>query len=444
MKNFVIACCFFVSLNSFGQTPANDPTWQLVFDENFDDLNFWDIFSFYDGGNITSVQLTKNVSVTNGILNLYARTEYTTCPPNMLNTPANNSNYPSLWYGCNATSYNYSGGEVHTKNNNFHYGYYEIKAKMDYASGFWPSFFLLAGDNTPLYAEIDIFEMVGGAKAVVGFNNGTNIPSNNPWNGIETPYLMNYTHMTTNIHGFASEEFPAVNFVSDYRQWHTYGLEWWPNRMVWYVDGIVVRITKNPSGYDNNIPMQVILGTSIRKSIAESVTITPNPDPALYEVDYFRYYQLKGTCSPAISHVCYPYNTHTNDPKLSYDIGNYCYNNTPNDKPYIFRANNYVDIKGEFVVPVGSEVTLDAEAYCAKTNILTGDCGVIIKTCNYNFLGYDNLPKQIIELGGINNCNTTVLPIDNVKLNAKEYIRLSPGFSVPLNSDLEVKILSCQ
>ncbi len=435
--------------SAFGQPPDGDSNWQLVFNDEFTDLSNWNISHWYDAGSNGSVALLKNVNIVNNCLELTAMHEFTPCASNYLNNPINNPSYPQTWFGCNQVSYDFNHGAVFSKCNNFTYGYYEIKAKMDLALGHWPAFVIYGGSGaSSLYSETDIFEMKSGTHPFLGFNDGNNYHKNNPDNGIYGN-KMNQFDMTTNIHGYGTptEEAPRLNFVNDYTQWHKYGFEYWPNKMIWYVDNIVVRsITGTLSGFTNTMSMMVNLCNSFDKDafFSSNTLSIPNLEQANFTIDYFKYFQLKGSCTPlSFNNVCYNFLNHTDTPKNNYNIGNTCNNYVPSDKRYVFKALNEVLIKDEFYVPLGSEVLIDAVNYCLKPITAGNGCGLSMNPCDYDFLGFDNMPKQYIELGGSNNCNVIVHNSDSVKLNAKEYIRLREGFSVPINSEIEIKILNC-
>ncbi len=452
MKNLFFSLFILVFIPAKAQLPDGDPNWQLVFSDDFNTFNTnnWAKQSFSDNYSQTGevVKLEKNVNIINGKLVINTQVEYTTCPSYIQNSLANNPGYPAPFYGCNQSFYNYTSGGINTVNSLFHFGYYEARIRMDYGSGHWPAFWL-ANYGSPVYSEIDIFEMVGGSNATLGFTNGY-VKTTNPDNGIYTSFVMDWNHMTTNVHGYGNpnisvidggNEFPALNGVSDYRQWHTYGFEWSPTRMKWYVDNVMVRSIPTPIGFNADIQMNVILSSGVDKGATSIYYFSGTKN---MEIDYFKYYKLNANCTPPINQVCYNFNAHTDIAKESYSLGNFCYNTVPNDKLYIFKGKDYVELKGEFNVPLGSTALFDADDYCKKLPVpLIKDCYNNFNTCNYNFSIYDNSIKNTIELGGTN-CVVPINVSDNVKLNAKEYIKLSEGFSVPLNSEVEIKILSCQ
>lgn len=109
--------------------------------------------------------------------------------------------------------YRYSGAEYRTKDY-YHYGYYETSMKAIKNDGVVSSFFTYTGpyDGDP-WDEIDV-EILGKDTTKVQFNYYTNGVGNHE-------YMYNL--------GFdASEGF------------HTYGFDWQPDKITWYVDGKAV------------------------------------------------------------------------------------------------------------------------------------------------------------------------------------------------------------
>lgn len=109
--------------------------------------------------------------------------------------------------------YNYSGAEYRT-NDFYHYGYYETSMQAIKNDGVVSSFFTYTGpsDNNP-WDEIDI-EVLGKDTTKVQFNYYTNGQGNHE-------YMYDL--------GFDASE-----------GYHTYGFDWQPDKITWYVDGKAV------------------------------------------------------------------------------------------------------------------------------------------------------------------------------------------------------------
>ena len=364
-----------IVINLFGQTPNIDPSWQLVFKDDFNslDTNIWNIANYKSNG-YPSVLLASNATIQNSNLVLTAKREVNfQCPPAYTSTICGCD-----WF-CNQESYNFSGAEVSSKNSAFFYGYYEIKAKMDFVTGFWPAIWLFNTNNIH-YSEIDINETIG---------SGDRLSTTNP---LDT--IMNQNWFTSNLHGGKASMPTSISTIddykeiqiNDYRQYHTYGFEWQANKMLFYVDNMLVRSFNLPNPefnhpYDKfDLPMQIIFDAKIYGEIIAkygSLNITQDYPAKLY-IDYFKYYQLKGDCSKSEVNLCYNFGTHIDEVKQVYQLGNFCYNTVPPGKNYIFRASDFIELNSEFYVPLGSEFFADVDDYCKKIPNS-------INTCNYFF-----------------------------------------------------------
>lgn len=93
------------------------------------------------------------------------------------------------------------------------YGYFEIRVKLPRGQGFFPAFWLMPASKA-WPPEIDVFEYLG-----------------------HDPYTIYMTHHWLDQDGrrdSKTEEFEGPDFSDDF---HTFGVEWRPDRLVWYVDG---------------------------------------------------------------------------------------------------------------------------------------------------------------------------------------------------------------
>src|SRR5512143_310627 len=102
------------------------------------------------------------------------------------------------------------------------YGYFEMRADLSDAPGAWNAFWLLpaGGDSSGWnYAEVDIVEAVGRENGAV-------------WQA---------THGVSDSGSYA----PGVNVAG--AGMHTFGFDWGPDTMTWYVDGVATRTEATPS-----------------------------------------------------------------------------------------------------------------------------------------------------------------------------------------------------
>ncbi len=190
---YLLLSCITYSL--YAQTPANDPHWQLIFQDDFNSINTnWEVHNNQDRWAITSNDLlrkqvvftnqTSNVRVENGNLVMQVNHENYTCPSSALNL-----------FGCSnqqqtGLGYNYTSGWV-TSNILFQYGYLEAKIKVDSKINLHPAFWTYSGSGLP-YNEIDIFEMLPGSHEG---NCSTDSDSSN-----NNSCFHDKNFMTTNIH----------------------------------------------------------------------------------------------------------------------------------------------------------------------------------------------------------------------------------------------------
>ncbi len=132
--------------------------------------------------------------------------------------------------GCNDRDY--ASGEYRT-NHFYHYGYFETRLKAASADGTVTSFFIYTGptDGNP-HDEIDI-EILG----------------KNTWQ-----IQINYYALGTGGH----EQFIDLGFDAA-AEFHTYGFEWAPDAIHWYVDGVLVHTEDGSNGSLPAIPGRIMV-----------------------------------------------------------------------------------------------------------------------------------------------------------------------------------------
>src|SRR6266446_206717 len=250
---------------------ASDPTvWSLVWSDEFDGPNGSAVdsgkWSFDIGGNgwgnnelETYTTRTANAYRDGGMLVIKALRE--------------------TLKGSDGITRDYTSARLLTKNKFTQaYGRFEARIKIPYGQGIWPAFWML-GDNIgtvgwPTCGEIDIMENIGKEPSIVhGTFHG---PGYSGAQGISAAYAL-----------------PNGQKFSD--DFHTFAVEWEPNVVRFYVDGLLYK-TRTPADlpagkswvFDH--PFFIIL------NVAVGGGFPGNPDattvfPQRMVVDYVRVYQ---------------------------------------------------------------------------------------------------------------------------------------------------------
>jgi len=325
----------------FAQTPTihNDPHWQLVWEDHFNsfDNTRWDKSHYCDHGGEPQLYLDRNVWVSNGNLVIQVKREEAQCP-----NPAPPVAAAYACGGCGSNkNYDYTSGWVELKGDyRIKYGYIEARIKVPRKNGLHSSFWTFINETAPPHnaAEIDIFEISGGD------------PSNTITTNIHTCYKcpvpegifcnpnceFNYYHATHSLSNF------------DYTGWHTYGLEWDRNKIIWYIDGKPFRTTSNHGVIDN---VNIIFNISVDK--------VKNPPTSLIEymyVDYVKVYSLKCDGNKEAVNEIPNFNTYNYAVKKSITMSNAT--TIPSGNIHL-RATDFIELKPGFEVPLGKELFLD-------------------------------------------------------------------------------------
>lgn len=237
-----------------GGSSSNNVAWTLVWEDDFvsDTLNAEDWNPAVQGlswNNEDQAYIAENVTVEGGLLVLTAKKEHW----EGLSRRVDN---PEQW-----VSQEYTSGEVNTRRS-WTYGRFEIKAKFPKTQGILSAFWAtpLDGDWPP---EIDIVEMLGHEP--------------------QTLYFTNH-YGTAQNHQMTNGNYRGADYSEDF---HVYAMEWEPNVIRWYVDG-VKRFEST-----NGVPSEPFI---LRLSLPVGPDWEGNPTtnsvfPQRLEVDWVRVYQ---------------------------------------------------------------------------------------------------------------------------------------------------------
>ena len=178
----------------------------------------------------------------------------------------------------------YTSGRVNTQNkHDFKYGIFEARAKVPAGQGFLPAFWMMPTNENlygqwPRCGEIDIMEVLGNDTTR---SYGTLHYGN--------PHSQSQAGCTLTEGSFSDE-------------YHTFAVEWEPDRISWYVDGVMIHTENDwysategqgeityPAPFDQ--PFYIILNLAVGGNWPGSPDETTDIANAAFYVDYVRVYQ---------------------------------------------------------------------------------------------------------------------------------------------------------
>ena len=160
----------------------------------------------------------------------------------------------------------------------FTYGYVEARLKLPTTPGMFTAFWMVPAHPNYQYGyEIDILEHLGGKPNV--------IYQSYHYDDRKSSFKVNDVSQDTN------GACPIVDYSADF---HTYGVDWQPSHITFYIDGIECgRFAPAAPGEIENEPMQIILDLMVDTSwqrdanlVLPAQTISDHLD-----VDYLRVWQ---------------------------------------------------------------------------------------------------------------------------------------------------------
>ncbi|MDB5172267.1 MAG: Endo,3,4-beta-glycanase exsH [Phycisphaerales bacterium] len=160
-----------------------------------------------------------------------------------------------------------TGGErdaPHSPKFSFLHGYVEVRAKIPAGSGLWPAVWLMPASYHDSAGEIDVLEVLG-----------------------ETPTKAYYT---THRKGREQHDVTGVDLSLDF---HTYGVDWQPTHLHWYLDGKRVATCADLSRVCEEA-MYPVLSLAVGDGTVWGAA--PNADtkfPAVMQLDYIRIWQTE-------------------------------------------------------------------------------------------------------------------------------------------------------
>jgi beta-glucanase (GH16 family) len=271
---------------------ATQASWQLVWSDEFNgraiDRSKWSFaVECWGGGNHERQCYTDhNAVVRHGVLTITARSETTTGPD--LPKSERNPGQPVA-----TKTQPFSSAKLTTEGKaQWTYGKFEIRARLPKGQGTWPAIWMLPRDWAygPWAAsgEIDILETVNLGAACDECPEGKDdrVLGTLHYGGVQP----------RNTHKGEELFYPPILDG----KFHTFGLTWEPDRMVWTVDGKPYATRTSAEWYTENSkapgapfnqPFCLILNLAVGGGLPESrdlKTVDPAAFPARFQVDYVR------------------------------------------------------------------------------------------------------------------------------------------------------------
>ena len=228
MKKAILTfIAMYIAINLFSQmedTPYTNPAnWEVEFEDNFNTLdpNIWMVR--HDNGRVAEWFNRENAFIENGYLKLIATKELSPFGITKSLTPI----LPRKGYAgaevIKGTGFDDVGG-------NTSYGFYEIKCKLPKGGGF-TSFWLSVKNGHPSYKawppEIDVFEVEHGGEHLTHTVWGINDEDSNHCHRT-LPYL-------------EIDPMPSTDPSDFYNQEHIFAVNWTPDYVDFYIDGVKVQ-----------------------------------------------------------------------------------------------------------------------------------------------------------------------------------------------------------
>lgn len=256
-----------------GEWLGQGPQYQLAWSDEFDGSSLNTLNWSYDvgdgcpdlcgwGNNELQYYRSQNVSVSGGYLILEAREEA---------------------YGVR----DYTSGKIHSRyKQDFLYGKVEARMKVPTGGGMWPAFWMMPTDSVyggwAASGEIDIMETSNDTDYIGGtiHYGGPCCDDNRYSGGTYSP--------------------GGVDFSDAF---HVYTIEWEPDVMRWYVDGVLYSTKTSSQWYSDNAPgnplapfdqyFYIIMNAAVggRYTGCESSGCITASFPQQYQVDWVRVYQ---------------------------------------------------------------------------------------------------------------------------------------------------------
>jgi beta-glucanase (GH16 family) len=242
---------------------GQDGSFELVFEDEFEGqelaLSRWTTCYWWDKNGCTNLgneelqwYMPDNVSLDNGILTLTARPE---------KVPGWEGRIFDYTSGMVTTGRYYEEDPSEVRFESI-YGYFEMRAKVPSGQGLWPAFWMLPStrESKP---EIDIMEILG-----------------------HRPNMLELHFHYRNAEGESRNVGHEIDVSDLSKDWHTYGVDWSPEAIVWYLDGKEMWRYEDVDKIPDE-PLYMILNLAVGGNWPGSPDATTE-FPARMQVDYVR------------------------------------------------------------------------------------------------------------------------------------------------------------
>jgi beta-glucanase (GH16 family) len=167
--------------------------------------------------------------------------------------------------GSNPLGLPYNSGVITTENSFSQlYGYFEIRTELPVGAGLWPSFWLLPANHS-WPPELDVFEELG----------------NNPTTAVVTVHSA-----STGVHTSIASAVATADLSHGF---HTFGVNWEPDVIKWYIDG--TEVAEAPTPADMHQPMYLLANLAVGGAGSWPGVADPSAFPATMSIDYIHVYQ---------------------------------------------------------------------------------------------------------------------------------------------------------
>ena len=391
MKKFVYLCgMMLLCMNMMAQIDLDDDNWECFINENFSGVRYWDNHWEDQKDTIGYEPIWRcftdcewNSGVTGAIKerHAYQRSHAVFGSNHTLSLLGELKSQRSLWCGdgyvpapwnkychfCDSIQnqhpyVHYHSGMIESIDP-VGYGYYEIESKMPVHDGACSAFWFWSNlGNT--YNEIDVFEhstrlcpsdLNTETLSGIWYNPyGSNLHAVvDEWGNIIIPRAKRYAnHLNT-----LPENVPTLD------EYHTFGCLWLPEKVAFYIDGVVVNEFDNPERIPPH-PMWIKIThledlDAYISSGQNGDTIWGNWNDEM-TINYITGYRLKTDCSvDVVIRNLLDFNGFVYKTKHSITMGGQ--NSTltiPVGRNFTMRAVESIIIDGPFELPLGTQMTL--------------------------------------------------------------------------------------